>query len=46
MDLRPFPGVLEEPELSLVGETFTGRVKATIVDGRLVYDFDRGVLIR
>ena len=28
------------------GETFTGRVKATIVDGRLVYDFDRGVLIR
>jgi len=28
------------------GETFTWRVKATIVDGRLVYDFDRGVLIR
>ena len=28
------------------GERFRGRVTATVVEGRLVYHFDRGVLIR
>lgn len=42
----PAQGFSKSRNSPWAGETFTGRVTATIVDGRLVYDFDRGVLIR
>ena len=42
----PAQGFSKSRNSPWAGETFTGRVKATIVDGRLVYDVDRGVLIR
>ncbi len=42
----PAQGFSKSRNSPWAGETFTGRVKSTIVDGRLVYDFDRGVLIR
>lgn len=42
----PAQGFSKSRNSPWAGTTFTGRVTSTIVDGRLVYDFDRGVLIR
>jgi dihydroorotase len=42
----PAQGFSKSRNSPWAGERFTGRVTSTIVDGRLVYHIDRGVMIR